>query len=104
MQYIKFTYGTGYCGEDGEDYVAFKNQRTDSQLDDWANWICNHNAEMYCDMDINAAVGDIEDYETEEEYFEAYEVEKAWYYENCYAEWETITEEEWKENNGYVED
>lgn len=80
MRYIKFTGGTGYCGEDFESVEAFPDSTFDSFIDDIADDKAYDNAASF---------------EHYEELFETEEEREA-YYADAYCHWEEISEEDYK--------
>ena len=90
--YIKMTFSNGCCGCDEEIYRKFNDDWSNSDLDDYAeeylrNWYSFYDDDRFVDSD---------DYDTEEEYNEAY----AEYQDNCYFNYEECTEEEYIDNGG----
>lgn len=88
MRFIHFTGGNGYCGCDIDEYVAFEDGTDDIVIDMYANKLAEENGETY---EYVATGWDI-DWESEEE--------REMYYENCYCDWEEISEEEFEEGRG----
>lgn len=88
MRYIRFTGGTGYCGCDFDEVEVFDDDTPDSDIDDCADDMARDNGESfeYCATDWG------EDFETEED--------RDAYYEDCWCNWEEISEEEYKEIKG----
>lgn len=99
MKYIKFTYGTGLCGTDDECYLSFADNYTTKDLDAYASDLAFDNASSHIDIERDYGIYQ-EEYDTEEEYEEAYAQAEASWDEEVWYEWEEVTEEEWRENDG----
>jgi len=102
MRYIRFTYSNG-CG-DGEDYVAFKDDLTDEYLNEYAHDLALDYAEQY-EGDPSFGFPDPENYadrDDDVDFMDDYDEALEAYKENIEAGWETVTREDWEENNGYV--
>lgn len=91
--YIKMTFSNGWCTCTEEIYRKFPDNWTNSDLEDYAEeYLCNY----YGFYEPDARFVDERDYDTEEEYNEAY----AEYQDNCYYDYEDCTEEEYIDNDG----
>jgi hypothetical protein len=100
MQYIKFQGGNNYCGCDYTKYIAFPIKKTVDELSEISEEFANENAEGY---EYIATQGlDKDDFETTEDYEEAYTEVIEGYYEDITSSWEEVTEEEWAENDGEI--
>ena len=98
MKYIKITGGTGYCGTGFEEYL--KTDMTNKELDEYCREAAASNAESY-DYLVYGFHNDAESYAEENEIsLEEAESMMEDYYAETYADWEEVSEEEWKENNG----
>lgn len=86
MRYIHFTGGNGYCGCDIDEYVEFEGDTLDEDLDQYAADLAADNGETFSYV----ATGWGEDFESEQEEND--------YYENCWCNWEEVSEEEYEEN------
>lgn len=95
MQYVKFHYTNPFAGCDADEYIAFNNPMTESELNDWAEEGAQLNGENY-EYLANGWDADPtnEDYESNLEF----------YWEDVSGYFEIITKEEWEENNGTIED
>ena len=80
-RYICFAFSNGYCGCDIQEFIAFPSDYSDKNISDYGNDMLNDYAEDY----RPAFLDDDEEV----------------YYENCSFSWEDVSEEEWKENDGY---
>lgn len=94
-QYVRFIYDTPYAGTREEEYVLFLNTQSERQLRFWATTGAEDNATM-CEYVVEEEI-DWEDMD-EDEINSLYSS----YYEGIYGEYEIITKEEWKENDGYI--
>ena len=95
MRYIKITGGTGYAGTDFEDYL--QNEMTDEQLNRYVIDCAYENAEGF-DYMVYGWGCSVEEYAEENEIsIEEAEGMMEEYYSEAYADWEEITEEEYKE-------
>lgn len=81
-RYICFSFSNGYCGCDIQEFIAFPSDYSDKNVSNYGNDMLNDYAEDYCPASLD-------------------ENDKEVYYENCSFSWEDISEEEWKENDGY---
>lgn len=105
IRYIRFTYSNGYCCGDDEEYVAFKDDPTDEYLNEYAQDLALDHAEQY-EGDPSFGFPDPEDYADgvdDVDFMDDYDEALEEYEENIEADWETVTREDWKGNNGYVE-
>ena len=84
MRYIRFEFGTDYCGTDNTEYQALADSVSDNEINEIANDLANENAEQYTYL----ATGWDDDWESEED--------EASYYEGIWYEWEEISEEEYQ--------
>lgn len=98
MRYIKFTCDTPFCGTEVVEYVAFEDDYTDEDLDQYAADLAHDNGETYEDIESDYSIYR-EDYGTEEEYEEAYFEAETEYYCECTGEWEEVSYEEFLEND-----
>ena len=87
MKYFKITCSNGYCGCDEEWYEAADDSATESDFE------CDDYLQSYGFYEPDARFVDPDDYDTEEEYLEAYDDYQA----NICISVEEITEEEYKE-------
>lgn len=100
MKYIKFHASTGFCGCDQETYVAVKEENfNEDAVQEFLNDMIYDNASSYMDF-ADMDIGEMSDYDSEEEFDEAYAEAAEEYLENCSGYWEFVTKEEWEENNG----
>lgn len=88
MKYFKITCSNGYCGCDEEWYTYAEDTATIYDFE------CEDYLQNYAFYDPDARFIDPDDYETEEEYEEAY----ADYQANISIDVEEITREEYEEN------
>lgn len=88
MRYVRFYGNNGYCGTDYEEYVAFEDDVTIQELDEYSHDLCYENAETFEYM-VTGWGESWESAEDEEEY-----------YENAleYGGWEFVTRVEYEEN------
>jgi hypothetical protein len=100
MRYIKFYGGTPFCGTDYEEYEAFEDNITDAQLEDESAERSYSNASMYEDIETDYQIYQ-DDFDTEEEYEEAYNEASDAYYEECCGNWEEVSYEEFLENTKF---
>lgn len=87
-KYIRFYGDAGYCGTDYEEIMIFEDP-TEDELEREAWDICVDNALMY---DLGEYV-DPDDFETDEEYEEAYAEAEEEYLSHCSCGWEETTED-----------
>lgn len=87
MQYVRLVFDNGYCGCREESYLAFDDECTERDI----NMYAQENLQDYAESYSYVASG-WEGFEDEED--------EGYYYENCYYDWDFISEEEWKENDG----
>ena len=97
MRYIKFICDTPFCGADLEMYVAFEDDYTDENLDQYAADLAYENGESYEDIEGDYFIYR-EDYDTEEDYEEAIFEAESEYYSECSGDWEEVSYEEFLEN------
>ena len=91
--FIKMTFSNGYGGCDEEIYIKCNDDWSNSDLEDYAGEYLRGQYGFY---EPDARFVDERDYDTEEEYNEAY----AEYQDNCYYNYEDCTEEEYIDNGG----
>lgn len=92
MKFFRATYENGYCGCDDDIYIAAE---TLAEAEDYAN---ENMAEAYDSYwDWSQCIDEPEDYESEEEYWEAVEEYQA---ECCVREVVEISEEEYNKYKG----
>ena len=97
MRYIKITGGTGYCGQDFEEFL--KTDKSDKELDTYCVEAAEENAEQYEYTVWGWGVGTAEEYaENNGVSIEEAEQMIEDYYADAYADWEEITKEEYEEN------
>ena len=97
MRYIKFTASTPYCGTDNERYVAFSDDATNQDVEEYADDLARENGEGFEYLVFGWDADPVGDGEmTEEEYDEAIDN----YYADCHCEYEDVSEEEFMENGG----
>lgn len=97
MRYIRIKGGTGYCGQDFEDFL--KTEMTDEELDELVGEMAQENAEQYDYTIWGWGVYAAEEYAEENDVsVEEAEQMKEDYYIDAYAYWEEITKEEYEEN------
>ena len=99
MRYIKFEGGTGFCGRDFTEFEVFEDSIKDSKLDNIADEYARDNGESYLDIEKDYCIYR-EDFESEEEYEDAYCQAEEWYFEDCYCNWTELTREEYLEEGG----
>ena len=99
MRYIKFEGGTGFCGRDFTEFYVFEDTVKDFELDSLADEYARDNGESYLDIEDDYNICR-EDFDSEEEYEDAYYQAEEWYFEDCYCDWEEITREEFLEEGG----
>lgn len=89
MKYIRFYGGNGYAGCDYEEYVAFEDDYSEKEINDYSAQLAVENAESY---EWVARGGWDEEWETNED--------EEWYYEDAldYCGWEYCDKEEFEEN------
>lgn len=87
MRYIRFTGGTGYCGCDIEEYIAYDDIIDDEDLDEIAEEMAYDNGESY----EYVVIGWDEEWESEED--------RENYFANCWCNWEEISKEEFEGMN-----
>lgn len=96
MRYIRFFGDTQFCGTTFEIYDLFLDEMTDEELNDLADEKRQELGESY---EYLATQGyDEEDYDSREEFEEAWNQAVEWYWEDVYVGWEEVTEEEYYEN------
>lgn len=95
MRYIKIICGTAYCGTENTEYI--KTDMTNEQLDSYMSDVAADNASSY-EYLVYGWDNSPESY-AEEEGISVEEAEGMMeeYYAEAYANWEEITEEEYKE-------
>lgn len=87
--YYKMTFSNGYCGCEEEVYEEFN---TKEEAEEYAE---EYLTGWYCFYEPDARfIGNVEDYESEEEYWEAYDEYQA----DCGYYIKEITKEEYEEN------
>ena len=92
MKFFRVTYGNGYCGCDDDIYIAAE---TLAEAEDYAS---ENIAEAYIFYDDwSQCIDEPEDYESEDEYWEAVEEYQA---ECCVREIIEISEEEYNKYKG----
>lgn len=91
MKYFKITCSNGYCGCEEEWYEEMCD---DVFLSDFDAMILEDYVQLYAFFEPDSRFVDRDNYETEEEYEEAY----AEYQENISVDVEEITKEEYEEN------
>lgn len=87
MKYIRFTGSAGYAGTDYEEYVAFPDDVTEEEIDEYSYEQAAENAETF--EYVVRGLGEWED-----------EDDRTTYYDNAmnYCYWEEVTKEEYEEN------
>ena len=95
MKYIKFKGGTCFCGADFEYCQKFENI-SNKELDRLADDYAYENAESYESIERDYCIYK-EEYDSKEEYEEAYNEAHEEYYSGAYCHWEEITKEEYEE-------
>ena len=88
--YFKITFSNDYCGCDERIYEEFD---TENEAEVWAYEYLTSGMYSFYEPDYRF-IGDEDDYESEEEYLEAYDN----YQENCTYNIEEITKEEYEDN------
>lgn len=88
--YYKISFSNGYYGCDEEIYEEFD---TEKEAEEWANEYLTGGMYGFYEPD-DRFIGNEDDYESEEEYLEAYEE----YQENCTCFIKEITKEEYVKN------
>ena len=97
MRYIKIEGGTGYCGQDFEEYLH--TDMSDRELDVLCAEKAYDNAKQYEYTVWGWGIGTAESYAEENEVtVEEAEQMMEDYYADAYADWEEITEEEYEKN------
>ena len=88
MKYVRFYGNNGYCGTNYEEYVAFKDDVSEKEIDDMSNEYAYENAENYEYMKDAWSP----EYVSEED--------EQWYYDNAieHCGWNYCSEEEYREN------
>ena len=99
MRYIKFEGGTGFCGCDFTEFHVFEDSAKDSVLDDMAAEYARDNGESYLDIERFYSIYR-EDFDSEEEYKDAYYQAEEDYFGDCYCDWTELTREEYLEEGG----
>ena len=99
MRYIKFEGGTGFCGCDFMKLEVFEDSVKDAVLDEIADEYARDNGESYLDIENDYSIYR-EDFESEEEYEDAYCQADAWYWEDCYCFWTELSREKYLEEGG----
>ena len=92
-KYYKFTSGTPYCGTENEFYHEFEEKPTESELEDLAEQYAEQAYQDYEYLHSGWNGEQLEDM-TEDE-AEQYMIN---FREDCYCEWEEISQEEFEEN------
>lgn len=93
MRYIKFTADTPYCGTENEEYVAFPDDTSDTELNDIAEEVAMNHASSYEYLLTGWDYENLEDL-TQEEQQELIDN----YYADCYCGWEEVSQKEYEEN------
>ena len=88
IKYYHLSGGNGYYGCDWDEYVAFDDDVSMDEIEDYANNLAYENAESY----EYVATGWGEDFESEEDRNGYYD------YVSDYTNWKEITEEEYLNN------
>ena len=99
MRYIKLKAGTGFCGCDFTKFHVFDDSVIDDELDDIADEYATDNGYSYLDIERDYYIYR-EDFDSEEEYEDAYYQAEEWYFEDCYCNWTELTREEYLEEGG----
>lgn len=102
MIYVKFYALTGFCGTDAEEYWAFEKEQNEETFEEILNELIYETGDSYFDLERFGYVSDREEYDSEEEYEEAYAQAEALYWEDCTGNWSYTTREEWEDNNGKI--
>lgn len=101
MRYVKFEYGTGYCGMGGYEYYAIPEDRFEEKiLDDFAWELALDNGQSFYDPERLGLIYPEEDYDSRAEYEEALEQAEEDWLSGLWGHWEEITKGEWEENEG----
>ena len=88
MQYVRMVFDNGYSECREENYLAFDDECTERDI----NMYAQENLQDYAESYAYVETGWGNDFEDEED--------EGYYYENCDYDWDFISEEEWKENDG----
>jgi hypothetical protein len=88
MRYFKVTYNNGYCGCEEEYYI-------EAETEEKAIEIANDDIETYGFYDPDSRFVDENDYDNEDDYYQAIED----YQNDIYCDVEEITKEEFEEND-----
>jgi len=88
MRYIKYYYGTQYCGTTEEKIYCYGDNITNNEIEEEGEYLCRENAEQYEYLVDTELIED--EYDTEEEILSQY-------YDNAWVEWEDSTKEEYEE-------
>ena len=88
MRYVKYYYGTQYCGTTEEKIYCYGDNITNSEIEKEGEFLCRENAEKYEYLVDTELIED--ECDTEEEILSQY-------YANTWMEWEDSSREEYKE-------
>ncbi len=99
MRYIKFEGGTGFCGCDFVEFEVFEDSVKDFELDNLADEYAYDNGMCYINIETDYSIYR-ENFDSEEEYEEAYDQAEEWYFEDCYCYWTELSKEEYLEEGG----
>lgn len=100
MKYIKFHASTGFYGCDMETYVAVKEENfNEDVVQEFLDDMIYDNGSSYMDFG-QMGIGEMSDYDSEEEFDAAYSEVAEEYFENCSGYWEFVTKKEWEANDG----
>ena len=97
MRYFRFVADTEFVGTENIRYVAFPNNVTDKELQEYADDFARDNGENFEYLVFGWKADPVADGDmTEEEY----DQQIAFYYEDCTCEYFEVTKEEFIENKG----
>ena len=94
MKYYHLSGGNGYCGCDWDEYIAFYDDVSMDEIENYANELAYENAEAY----EYVATGWDKDRESEEDSDEYYTRDEYYASISDYTNWEEVTEEEYLAN------
>ena len=97
MRYFKFSAATPYCGTEEERYLAFPDNVTEEELEEYADDLARENGEGFEYMVFGWDADPVDDGEmTQEEYDEQIDN----FYADCHCEYVEVSKEEFEENGG----
>lgn len=97
MKYFRFCASTPYCGTEEEKYLAFPDNVTKEELEEYAEEMAHNNGEFFEYLVFGWDSDPVGDGEmSQEEYDEQIDN----FYADCNCDFEEVTEEEFMENGG----